>query len=207
VLSFSTAVDVAVARGAVVVPCPWRDGREEELARRLGAVLAVGRTETSASRPYSLAPGSLSDIPAGTRLVLPSPNGSQLSFEAASGSTRVLCGCLRNAAAVAAAAGPGAVTVVAAGERWDGGSLRPALEDLLGAGAILAALGATGASPEALGAIAAFNGLRGDLAGLMRECATGRELVTQGFEEDVLMAAALDVSGAAPTLVDGAYRA
>ncbi|WP_260850992.1 hypothetical protein [Rhodococcus sp. WB9] len=35
------------------------------------------------------------------------------------------------------------VSVIAAGEKWPGGELRPAIEDLWGAGAVLSALSAT----------------------------------------------------------------
>ena len=88
------------------------------------------------------------------RLVLPSPNGSSISFGPR---RRRRCrssgACLRNRAAVARSRGSrGTVAVVAAGERWPDGSLRPCAEDLWGAGAVLAALldlGATDLSPEA----------------------------------------------------------
>jgi hypothetical protein len=46
---------------------------------------------------------SLSSIAAGTRLVLPSPNGSELSHLAAAAGATVVAGCLRNASAVATA--------------------------------------------------------------------------------------------------------
>jgi hypothetical protein len=40
---------------------------------------------------------------------------------------------------------------------------------------------------------------------LLKQCSSGKELIERGFEEDVVLASALDVSGCAPTLVDGAY--
>ena len=44
VLSFATAVDVAVGRGATIYPCRWRDDRAAALAERVDALLADGRT-------------------------------------------------------------------------------------------------------------------------------------------------------------------
>ena len=81
------------------------------------------------------------------RLVLPSPNGSTVSARLAAAGATVVGVSLRNAAAAAAwvraRAGDGPVAVVAAGERWYDGPLRPAAEDLWGAGAFIAALGET----------------------------------------------------------------
>jgi 2-phosphosulfolactate phosphatase len=79
VLSFTTAVEVAVTRGGSVYPYHVRDATAAAFAARLGAVLAVDRRRVSAERPYSLSPSSLATLPAGTRLVLPSPNGSMRS--------------------------------------------------------------------------------------------------------------------------------
>ena len=59
-MSFSTAVSVAVARGAVVYPCRELNESNEALARTLHAELAVSRSVTG----YSLSPASLLTIPA-----------------------------------------------------------------------------------------------------------------------------------------------
>lgn len=211
VLSFSTAVDLAVSRGGIVVPWPWRDASAVEEAKRLGAALAVSRTEVSNEQPFSLSPPTLAGIEAGTLIVLPSPNGATLSVQARERSQFVMAGCLRNASAVARAAlrlaAGRPIAVIPAGERWpEDDSLRPAIEDLLGAGAIVAGLAAGGLtpSPEAQVAAAAFEATS-DLGEAIAESVSGRELRDIGFGRDVTYATALDASDAAPLLQDGAY--
>ena len=151
VLWFTTAVTVAVERGVVVHPAACRDPRAARLARDVGAVLAVGRSEVTDEHPWSLSPAALRSAPAPGNLVLPSPNGSAI---AATAHGVVVAACLRNASAVAAwlseryGSGTEPVTVIAAGERWPDGSLRPALEDLLGAGAVIAALARVTSRPS-----------------------------------------------------------
>src|ERR1700691_5183038 len=98
VLVFSTAVDVAVARGASVLPYRWRDSSAETFANSKGALLASSRSAGG----YSLSPPSLQSIPAGAALVLPSPNGSTLCLMA--GAVTTFTACLRNCRAVAATA-------------------------------------------------------------------------------------------------------
>lgn len=199
VLSFSTAVDVAVSRGARILPLPWRDERAAAAASAAGATLA-------GERSWTLRPSSLVDIPAGTLLALPSPNGATLCTRA--GGVRVLVGCLRNATAVARAAlaGPGPVGVIAAGERWnaDGRPLRPGLEDYLGAGAIVAAMtgGSLSLSPEARLAASAARSVD-DVVATVAECVSGRELIKWDHPGDVALASEVDVSDTAPVLVDG----
>src|SRR5438105_1375039 len=78
VLSFTTAVDVAVARGARVYPYRYLDDSAATFARGIGAALAVERRRVSIEAPYSLSPASLTALPAETNLVLPSPNGSAI---------------------------------------------------------------------------------------------------------------------------------
>lgn len=206
VLSFATCVDIAVARGAIVYPAGPGPETPAALARRLGARL-VG----SGDADYPLSAAALLAVPAGARLVMPSLNGSRLSL--LTGATPTLCGCLRNARAVAAAAARlgRRVAVVPAGERWPEDaigdrSLRPAVEDLLAAGAILDRLPGR-RSPEAELAVAAFRAARGRLPAVLAACSSGREHAAKGTEADVALAAQLDVSDFAPRLVDGAYTA
>jgi 2-phosphosulfolactate phosphatase len=211
VLSFSTAVDVAAGRGAFVYPFGYRGGSAEEFATRIGSMLAVGREQQSQQQPFSLSPGTLRGLHPGDRLVLPSPNGATLSLLAAETGAVVYAGCLRNATAVAAAARSVGtpVTLVAAGERWRNAtdSLRPAVEDFIGAGAIAASFSPLRLSPEAAAAVAAFRAAEPCLRQTLLDCSSGRELRERGFSDDVELAAELNASSSAPVLVDGAYRA
>lgn len=216
VLSFSTAVTVAAEAGIRVFPYRWRDESAAGFAAAHDAELAVGRRAGSAAEPWSLSPAALRRAPFAPRLVLPSPNGSTIAA-AADGAT-VVAGSLRNAAAVGRwAVGQGygtaerPVVVVAAGERWPDGSLRPALEDLLGAGAVIAAVRRYGGdagrlAPEVSAAAAAAEGI-GDVAAAVTECASGRELIDAGFAEDVAVATEIDASTVVPVLRDGAFTA
>jgi 2-phosphosulfolactate phosphatase len=200
VLSFSTCVAVAAARGIAVVPYRHRDGEAAALADRLRASLAGPR----GSR-YSLSPASLLDAPRGTVLVVPSPNGATVCLEAA-GRGRLFAGCLRNRSEVARRAAElgGPFGIIPAGERWPDGTLRPAFEDLIGAGAIVAELPGT-RSPEAMAAVTAFQAVSSRLEEVLLSCASGRELVEHGYSQDVSMAAELDVEAVAPELRDGRF--
>jgi hypothetical protein len=93
-------------------------------------------------------------------------------------------------------------TTALAGERWHGntGPIRPAMEDLLGAGALLSALAPSTPSPEARAAMAAFADAAPHLGRRLEECASGRELIDGGFTDDVRLAAELNVSPVAPRL-------
>lgn len=204
VLSFTTAVGVVAERGTAVYPAPTAEAGAG-LAQDVGGVLAVGRDEVSGKRPWSLSPAGLRSAPAPERLVLPSPNGSAIA--AAASSRAVVAASLRNARAVAAWVGEQPVTVIAAGERWPDGSLRPALEDLLGAGAVLSALEAHASeSPEAAAAGTLYESTR-SVGDAVRRCASGVELIEAGFADDVEVAVELDASDVVPLLVDGAFRA
>ena len=195
VLSFTTCVEVATSRAATVFPYRFKDGSAQTFAASVDAELAGPRGKTR----YSLSPLSLTKLPDGARIVLPSPNGSTLSL--GTGRTPTFAGCLRNASAVARAAMQTGrrIAVIPAGERWKGDdSLRPALEDGLGAGAIISHLKGT-LSPEAQIAAEAFQAARGELTERLLTCSSGKELIQKGFNDDV--------SDCVPLLVEGAYAA
>ncbi|MCX5203124.1 2-phosphosulfolactate phosphatase [Streptomyces sp. NBC_00237] len=220
VLSFSTSVSVATDRGTAVHPYPWRDERALAHAEKLDAALAVGRSMATEATPWTLSPASLRDGPPVERLVLPSPNGSQISSAAAATGARVLAGCLRNADATAAwliheghGTADSPVAVIAAGERFPDGSLRPALEDLLGAGAVIARLyerGRSALSPEATAAAASYTSYTAatsadDIDRAVTLSASGQELYGRSFAEDVRIAVQLDSTPHTAVLTDGAF--
>ncbi|EKT79126.1 2-phosphosulfolactate phosphatase [Rhodococcus opacus M213] len=108
---------------------------------------AVGRSRVTNGQ-ISLSPNTIRRTAAPRRLVLPSPNGSTISFELSAGTGVCIGASLRNATAVADwiarhCTSTSVVSVIAAGKKWPGGELRPAIEDLWGAGAVLSALSAT----------------------------------------------------------------
>src|SRR3546814_13702355 len=113
-------------------------------------------------------------------------------------------GSLRNASAVAAAAQDAAaesirkrIAVIAAGEHWPGGNLRPAIEDLLGAGAIIERLQGR-PSPEARAARAAYRELTDEIPAVLRGCPPGQALAAAGFPGDVELAPQGDAGPPAP---------
>lgn len=211
VLSFTTTLTVALEKGIEVFPFAWKDSRAAEHAMRHGATLAVGRFEAlsrPSARHVSLSPASLAEVEGIERLVLPSPNGSTIAFALAETGAAVLAASLRNASAVARWLAPhvrrgASVVVVPAGERWPDDSLRPAVEDLWGAGAVVAGLVAAGVpreqvSPEAEVAAQAFG--TAALPDALARLAGGLELVEAGFAGDVEVAAQVDVSDVVPLL-------
>ena len=212
VLSFTTTLAVALERGVTVLPFAWNDERAATYAAERDATLAVGRLEARAALgiAVSLSPAAMTSVTGVERLVLPSPNGSSICFGLVEAGVQVVGGCLRNRTAVARHVRDArTVTVVAAGERWPDGTLRPCAEDLWGAGAVLAALvdlGAVGLSPEAELAVAAFQAAEPELPARLARCAGGVELADLGFADDVAVAAEIDVSAVVPVLnEDGAF--
>jgi 2-phosphosulfolactate phosphatase len=179
----------AADAGIAVLPYPANDASAEIFARERGAVLAVGRSRAGRGR-FTLSPASVRAAAAPPqRLVLPSPNGSALVRSLDGGAGTCVGACLRNGPAVAAWIARrhrpdlATVAVIAAGERWHDGTLRPAVEDLWGAGAVVGALADAGwhaRSPEADLARAGYEAVRGRELGVLGACASGRELGERG---------------------------
>jgi 2-phosphosulfolactate phosphatase len=190
VLRFSTAVETGLTHGLVVQPERWPMPRDANGAR--DAYVADG----SVPGGPSLSPGSLLLLPLGARVVLPSLNGANCALAAADTGATVVAGSLRNASAVARylAGVGGPIGFVAAGDLALDGTMRPAVEDMLGAAAIMRLL-AGSRSPEAAVAVAGFVA---DPLAIVRESASARQLASVGHGEDADWAAQLDVSGCVP---------
>jgi len=211
VLSFSTAVATALEHGVAIHPCAHgEDGAL--LAGRVGAELAVHRRDVPAAGRFSLSPISFLGAEPGTRVVLPSPNGATCSRHAPE-VPHLLVGALVNASAVARALrglldeSDHPVTVVACGERWsdpgEDGELRFAIEDYLGAGAVISRLDCS-KSPEALLCEHGFLPMRDRLEPALLECGSGWELIGKGYRDDVIHASKLDMYTVVPAMHDGA---
>ncbi|CRK51387.1 2-phosphosulfolactate phosphatase [Rhodococcus sp. RD6.2] len=209
VLSFTTTLSVAADRGTEVYPYRWQDDSAGEYAADRDAVLAVSR-HAAADGEVSLSPGTVRSAGVLERLVLPSPNGSSIAHSLAAASGVCVGAALRNASAVASwiaenHVGGTAIAVIAAGERWRDGTLRPAAEDVWGAGAVIAKLLALrpdlDPSPEAEMASATWLAVSGRVGEALERCASGRELVASGYRSDVVVAAEVDASWAVPVLV------
>ncbi|MBZ4487602.1 2-phosphosulfolactate phosphatase [Microbacterium sp. cx-55] len=140
---------------------------------------------------------------------------ASVAAAAAASGAHVLLGSLRNAAAVAKEAlaeqqrrgARTSIAVIAVGERA-GAATRFAVEDQLGAGAIIDALGALGidhTSPEAAAACEAFRGLRAAVRHLLTASGSGQVLIEAGRRDDALAAAQVDATHVVPVLRDGIF--
>lgn len=215
VLSFTTALSVAIDAGIEVLPYQWKDASAARYAEEHGATLAVSRLAAKPGQ-VSLSAGSIRQANDIRRLVLPSPNGSTIACHLAA-HVPIVIGCsLRNASAVARWVSgrhdrqTTTIAIIPAGEQWPDGALRPAIEDLLGAGAVVSALmthGWGGFSPEAFVAAAAFKGVSRDLPGFLSSCSSGKELIENGFGDDVDVAAEIDSSHSVPLMLGNRFAA
>jgi 2-phosphosulfolactate phosphatase len=193
-LSFTTALDVALSRDAIVVPAALDFDNDLFRSRFPAAIFAEKRGKGS----YSLSSATLENLPRRSILVLPSINGSTITLT--SNARITIAASLRNAAAVGRwiAARQARVLVCPAGERWPDMELRPAFEDFLAAGAVIDATRQP-RSPEAQAAVAVFRDFYAGSSNLM-DCMTANELVSLGYGNDVEYASQLNISEIVPRL-------
>jgi 2-phosphosulfolactate phosphatase len=209
-LCFSTTAVTAISRGAYIYPCAV-DQNPVELAEQVGAELAVRREEVPHKGRFSLSPLTFLEVETGKAVVVASPNGATCS-RYGSIVPYLLVGTLANARATAQAVAEILnqtdlnVTVIACGERWhepnEDGTLRFAIEDYLGAGAILSYLDLP-KSPEAQICEGAFLHSQADLSNILKNCGSGIELCDIGFGGDVEHAANLNLYDAVAILRSG----
>ena len=214
VLSFSTTVTIATARGCTCFVYSAGEindmGGMAVVADRLDA-RAMSKDRRTTPGEISLSPASLvAAAPVDQRIIVTSLNGAAVAA-AATEAPMLVVASLRNATAAAelvraALAGGAAkrVTVIACGEQWSSvtdraAGLRPSLEDWLGAGLVcevLAAMGLT-LSAEAAVAAAAWTGSEP-----LRHCVSARELNAAGFADDVELALQVDADVVVPVRAD-----
>lgn len=205
VLRATTTIAAAVARGARVVPAgSLADAKR--LAKKAGkGALLAGERDGRTIRGFALgnSPAQIGGLGtlSGRVLVLTTTNGTQ-AMPAAKRAARVHASAMVNASATARElAGAAEVSFVCAG-RSNGA---PALEDLVGAGAVIAALGEARLMDAARIARDLFLAAKADLHGALRESDGGKHLLELGAADDVRACAALDSLEVAPVLVRGAF--
>ena len=201
ILSFSTCVEIATSNDAKVYPFQWANEKAQEYSKEIDAILASKRNSADS---FSLSQSSLLKIPKGFKIVLPSPNGSTLSLE--TNNKLTIAGCLRNAKAVAEYANKYGknITVIASGEKWENNNTRFAVEDLIGAGAIISELKGS-LSPEGEIAKIVFENKKENLLQTLKNCSSGQELILKGFESDIDLSAQLNISSCVPVLHEQRY--
>jgi 2-phosphosulfolactate phosphatase len=208
VLSFSSTVISALRYGAILYPCPPHlDGKE--YAEKMDAEYILGRAEAAKIGKPTLSPVSFQPEHANRKYVLSSLNGAFCTWMA-SNVPALLIGSLLNATSAAAAANElrvqtkANITVIPCGEQWSDvkeyeDTLRPSIEDYLGAGAILSNLKGE-KSPEAEVCMGAFQNAKQKIKELIWDSGSGRELRARGFVEDVIHCSRLDAYQTVPIL-------
>lgn len=210
-LTFSTAAATALHHGVLIYPCLPED--KERLAKEVGATIAVKRTDVPQRGRFSLSPETYFTAGLGTKVILDSPNGAACCLLGRAVPC-ILVGCVVNAIAVASFVGRClsdtnlSVTFLCCGERWltpsSGEEIRFAVEDYVGAGAILSFLDFD-KSPEAQVCEAGFRSVRDRLPATLLQCGSGRELCAKGFEGDVRHASCLNLYDDVPALELGRF--
>jgi 2-phosphosulfolactate phosphatase len=201
VLRFSTAAIAAAERRVIIYP-----------AANANELKSIELNYGASATGNGLAPASYDELSAGQKFALYSPNGATC-VRRATEAPAVLIGALVNASAVAECINwmlkntTISITVLACGERWHGagdgsedGALRFAVEDYLGAGAILSMCAGDALSPEARVCAGAFGAAISNLKDLILRCGSGIEQIAKNDRLSVERAAKLDLHRAVPVL-------
>lgn len=162
---------------------------------------------------FGLSAEAVAAVDRGETLSPGSGAGARVARAASATGAHVVAGGIRSAAAVAAhvldvqrARGERtSIAVIATGAaiETDAAPVRFAVEDLLGAGAVVAALGDLGidhASPDAAVAGEGYRSLRTAVRHLLSASGTAREMAAAGRRDEVQAAAERDASSAVPVL-------
>ncbi|MFD1888234.1 2-phosphosulfolactate phosphatase [Paenibacillus wenxiniae] len=215
VLSFSSTVVTAVQYGAHIYPYPPPINEQAKAyAQSIDAEIVWGRAESLKYGGHSLSPITFTAADKNKRFVMCSLNGAACTWIAADAQA-LLIGCTLNATAVAEAANRlrvtsgCAITVVPCGEKWpdameNENTLRPSIEDALGAGMILSRLKGS-ISPEAEVCKGAYQYVKDSVQQLIWDSASGRELRERGHEQDVIHCSQLNQMNIVPVLRDNRF--
>jgi 2-phosphosulfolactate phosphatase len=212
VLSFSSLVATALHYGLYIYPCAESEDTAEK-ARIIGGEPTVHRAEVPGKGRFSLSPLTYIGKKAGTKVAVSSPNGATCS-RYADRAPAVFAGCLLNYRAVAEIVtklvneSTGSVTVIACGEREkqpnEDGPIRWAVEDYLGAGAIISELSLE-KSPDALVCEAAYMETQDMIGHIIRNCPSGKELHEMGFDRDIDHSIQLNIYDNVPVMRNGFF--
>jgi 2-phosphosulfolactate phosphatase len=192
VLRATTTMTTALANGAAEVRA--FDSLESASIARTGfdgAALLCGERQCLRPEGFDLGNSPAEYVPdrvRGKTIFVSTTNGTR-AIVAAAGAKAMLAAALVNAEATAAALRQlgNDVTLLCAGT---GGEFAP--EDMIGAGAVLAATGNSPGNPAAEDAMRLFLNSRQDLPGALRQTQGGRNILAAGLDHDIVLAARLD---------------
>ncbi len=196
VLRATTTITAALAAGVAEIRVFDTLDAARQAKRSCPDALLCGEVNCLRPDGFDLgnSPGDLGPAHRGGTLLMATTNGTR-AIHAAGGAAAILVAALVNASAVArrlATIGRDAILLCAGTH----GAI--AMEDLLGAGAVLAALEPLGGVPEtdvARMAVRLFDQSRSHLPGALADTQGGRNVVHAGLAGDVTFAARLDAFG------------
>ncbi|NJD68225.1 MAG: 2-phosphosulfolactate phosphatase [Candidatus Methylomirabilota bacterium] len=208
VIRATTTITVALHHGCAGVIPVRTISEARTLARELGrsALLAGERgAEKVAGFELGNSPAEYGrERITGKTVVLTTTNGTR-TFQAVSGAQAIIaCSFLNVSAAARWLIGTGRdVLIVCAGRRG-----RFCVEDAVGSGMLIDRVlsisrGSAECSDAAGAAHRLFTTDRGDLLGMLRSCAWGREIIRQGFGADLEICAQVDLTDIVPVMRNG----